>query len=479
MSTPGSWKQITRRLGFRLTAGYVGFCVFLLVATGVFFRSILLQVQDKQVKEQLEDDWVTIQWFLNPTSTGVEWVYDYTNPQDSFLVERLQRVYFMADEDGNLVQASPAYRVIGEEPLAVIRDAVRSKGPLWLTRHDFQGTRYIVRLGVYRHPSGKRFVVGLGRNMALTDALTNRFTWLYFSMLPAVVLVGWLFGWWLTRRGLHPLDDVVRAADSITGSNLSLRIPLRGAGDELDRLIDRLNRMIERLENSFQQMRQFTADVSHELRTPITGIRGQLEVALMTAKNEEQLREAIQVALEETERLSDFIKAMLQLSQAESGQLVLHKKPEDLCVIAADAIDRYAPAAEEAGLTMEADFPEQCIAEVDRVQIERLLDNLISNAIKYTPAGGRVRIAIWHNPHRVELTVADTGRGIPPEHQPHVFDRFYRVPSADATQIRGVGLGLSFVAWIAKAHGGRVDLKSAPGEGSEFRVTLPKKSISL
>jgi heavy metal sensor kinase len=307
----------------------------------------------------------------------------------------------------------------------------------------------------------------------------RQFTWRYFAGLPVLVLFGGLLGWFLTRQALQPLQEVVRASESITGSNLSLRIPLREAGDELDRLIDTFNRMIERLENSFQQMRQFTADVSHELRTPITAVRGQLEVALMTARGEEQLRDAILTALDEAERLSNFVKAMLQLSQAESGQLVLKKARQDLCLVIRNILEQFHIPAEEAGLRLAADLPAECVAEVDRIQLERLLSNLLSNAIKYTPAGGTIRVDLWANPHRVEIAVEDTGRGIPNEHLSHIFDRFYRVPSTDSSSSRGIGLGLSFVAWIAKAHGGRIDVASTPGKGSRFVVTLPLTSAPV
>ncbi len=476
MPAPGPGTRFSRRLGFRLTAGYLAFFTFLLIFVGLSFRSTLITIQESQVKDFLEEDRAALDGFLRQTGAGLAWDYDANNPQDSFLVERLRRVFMLADQDGNVLDVSPAYRVIGLEPPSEIQRVLRSSEPVWRTRRDPWGTDYLIRLGAFIAPDGKRYFVAQGRNMALTEATAAQFTWHYFSALPVIVLVGGLLGWFMTKRGLQPLNQVALTSDSITSSNLSLRIPLRNAGDELDRLIDTFNRMIERLENSFQQMRQFTADVSHELRTPITAVRGQLEVALMTAQGEEPLRDAILTALEETERLTDFVKAMLQLSQAESGQLVLRKEPQDLCALALDILDQYRLAAEEAGLRLVTKLPPQCVAEVDRIQFERLLSNLLSNAIKYTPSGGEVRLELWSNDYRVEMTVEDSGRGIPSEYLSHVFDRFYRVPSTDSSVTRGMGLGLSFVAWIVKAHSGRIDVTSAPGKGSRFVVTLPLSS---
>jgi heavy metal sensor kinase len=272
---------------------------------------------------------------------------------------------------------------------------------------------------------------------------------------------------------LTPVTEVAQAAQRISGSNLSLRIPSRGAGDELDYLIETFNRMIERLESSFNQIRQFSTDVSHELRTPITAIRGQLEVAMFTAENVEQYREAILNSLQDIERLSQIVRALLLLAQAESGQVALHKTRLDLSSTVRDIIDQFQIPAEEAQIQLVADLPQECFAEVDRVQIERMISNLISNAIKFTPPGGEVRVALKPQPDRVDIVVEDTGRGIAPQHLSHIFDRFYQVPDTDSTSERGLGLGLSFVNWIAKAHGGSVEVESEPGKGSRFTVSLP------
>jgi signal transduction histidine kinase len=250
-----------------------------------------------------------------------------------------------------------------------------------------------------------------------------------------------------------------------------MQIPSRGAGDELDRLIESFNRMMERLSCSFAQIRQFSTDVSHELRTPLTIIRGQLEVALFTAKTTEQYRDAMINALEDVERLSNIIRALLMLSQAESGQLVLKRTSVDLAEAVRDLVEEFQIPAEANGVELVAQLPERCPIMADRIQIDRLLSNLVSNAVKYTPSGGKVRVKLTGPGEEVELVVADNGVGIAPEHLPHIFDRFYRVPSADPE--KGLGLGLSFVVWIVRAHGGSIDVDSELGKGTTFTVTLP------
>ncbi len=187
---------------------------------------------------------------------------------------------------------------------------------------------------------------------------------------------------------------MAQTAQRITGKNLRAQIPSRGANDELDRLIDAFNRMIERLDASFQQTKQFSTDVSHELRTPLTAIRGQLEVALLAAKTTEQYQDAILNALEDVERLSQTIRALLQLSQAESGQVLLQKQPIDLPPMMVNLLEQFGIPAESGKVKLNTSFPAHCVAEVDRIQIERLISNLVSNAIKYTPEGGSVTVAL-------------------------------------------------------------------------------------
>ncbi len=250
-----------------------------------------------------------------------------------------------------------------------------------------------------------------------------------------------------------------------------MQIPLRQANDELDRLIEAFNHMMTRLNFSFEQIRQFSTDVSHELRTPLTIVRGQLEVAMFTAQTVDQYREAMADTLEDVDRLSNIVRALFMLSQAESGQLVLQKTPIDFARLVTDLVDEYQIPADAQGVHLSVVLPPQCPILADRVQIERLVSNLLGNAIKYTPSGGDVRVRLTLEGLRAIFVVEDTGVGIAPEHLPHIFDRFYRVPSADPE--KGLGLGLSFVAWIVKAHGGTVDVESVLDKGTRFIVSLP------
>ena len=171
------------------------------------------------------------------------------------------------------------------------------------------------------------------------------------------------------------------------------------------------------------------------------------------------------------DRLSNIVRALLLLSQAESGQLVLQKSQLDLAGVARDLVDQHQIPAEAQGVRLSAELPAHAMIHADRTQIERMISNLLGNAIKYTPAGGQVSVHLSTEGDQVKLKVADTGVGIAPDHLPHIFDRFYRVPSADPE--KGLGLGLSFVAWIVKAHGGTIHVESKLLQGTSFTVMLP------
>src|SRR5262249_28736267 len=270
---------------------------------------------------------------------------------------------------------------------------------------------------------GRPNFLAIGRSLEDAYRTVHLFTRNYFLFLPGMIAVSALLGWLIAGRAIQPLNSVAKAAQNITGSNLPLAIPLRGAGDELDHLIDSFNRMTSRLDQSFEQIRRFSTDVSHELRTPLTAIRGQLEVALFTAQTPEQYREAMFNALQDIERLSQIVRALLLLSQAESGQLALQKSRLNLSGVLADLVEQFQIPAEAAHIRLTAHLARDVSADADRIQIERMITNLLSNAIKFTPPGGDVRVGLREFPGRVEITVEDTGCGIPSEHLPHIFDR--------------------------------------------------------
>ncbi|MEO8595496.1 MAG: ATP-binding protein [Candidatus Solibacter sp.] len=495
-------RRVVRGLRFRLTISYALLFTILLTGVALAFRARLASALENQIQEELNSDWAAMKGYLRiePVSDFgnrmcAAWYYDEDDPDETTIVLDTRKIYMVADQFGNPIPdstthdpaVSTAYDDIGVDTPAEIRkkvvQAMASAKPTtyWEDRKTSSGEPVKIRSGlVYSEGHGAPYFVAIGASYADSQKTLRSYTWVFAAVIPAALLLGSLLGYFMAGRALTPVLAVAQTAQRISGSNLSLRIPTREAGDELDYLILTFNRMIERLETTFDQMRQFSADVSHELRTPITAIRGQLEVALFTAETTDQYREAIFNALTDIDRLSQIVRALLLLSQAESGQIVLQKTRLNLCEVVDDLVEQFQIPAEAAGVTLTAELPAECTAEVDRVQIERMITNLLSNALKFTPEGGAVKMALRVTANHVEIVVEDNGRGISAAHLPHIFDRFYRVPGKGTAPSpeQGLGLGLSFVAWIVKAHQGKIDVESTLGKGTRFVIRLPNDGVS-
>src|SRR5271165_204504 len=466
--------RIARNLRFRLAASYVIFFTILMIMLGLFFRQTLNSIFTSQVTEILREEFAVAKTYIRTTDHGPDFVHDPNDPDESYQVEQLRHVYMIADPQGHAMQWSVIYRSIGFDKPDDIQAILKSGQQVIFVRKDSAGVPYMIRAGLMVDTKHNRYYLAIGRSIANNSKALRDFTVNYFSLVPVFIILSGFLGWYVAGRALGPLNSVAVTAQRITHENLDMQIPLRGSGDELDRLVEAFNRMMQRLDFSFDQIRQFSTDVSHELRTPLTVIRGQLEVALFTAKTTEQYRDAMENALEEVDRLSNIVRALLMLSQAESGQLVLQKTQINFAELVRDLVDEYQIPADAQGVKLVAETEQSSLLQADRVQIERLIANLLSNAIKYTPAGGAVQVRVNTENGQVEFVVEDTGVGIAPDHLPHIFNRFYRVPSADPE--KGLGLGLSFVTWIVKAHGGTVEVESELNKGTRFIVRLPAEA---
>jgi len=471
--------NLLRGLRFRLTVSYLLLFSALLVVIGLYFRHSLEVQTQGDVRAVLEEVWGEAKGYLSIENYRPHWTADQTDPEDAHIMERLRYVILLTDSSGNILIDSPTYESIGIDTLAEIRRIMALPEPEVHIRSDAAGTPYIIKAGVMPGDHGERYFFAIGRSLADSVHTVQTFTRDYFLSLLAIIPLTGLLGWALAGGAIQPVNEVAQAAQKITGSNLSLQIPLRGAGDELDHLIGSFNRMTTRLEDSFEQIRRFSTDVSHELRTPLTAIRGQLEVALFTAQTPEQYRDAMVNALEDVEQLSSIVRALLLLSQAESGQLVLQKTALDLGQVAEDVVDQFQIPAEEKHVRLTARIEPGVVIVADRTQIERLFSNLLSNAVKYTPRAGTVQVRVRRDEQKNwgRIEIEDTGVGIPEENLPHIFDRFYRVRNAQTNLTQGLGLGLSFVAWIVKAHGGEIEVTSTVGAGTRFTVRLPAEAV--
>ena len=304
---------------------------------------------------------------------------------------------------------------------------------------------------------------------------TLRRVWtLFLSAAPAVLLMAALGGYWISRRALAPVDAITSAARNIGIQNLSQRLTVPSTGDELQRLSETWNDMLARLESAVNRLSQFTADASHVLRTPIALIRTTAELALRRERSPEIYREALRQVMAESERMTRLAEDLLLLARADAGLPALPLERIELTPLVRDVCRQGQVLAEERELKLSAEMPDEPVYVAgDDPSLRRLLLLLLDNAVKYTPAGGRITVSLDANPAGPTVAVHDTGVGIPDAALPHVFERFYRVDESRNRAGGGSGLGLSIAKWIAERHHASLEAESVLGQGSTFRVRFP------
>lgn len=294
--------------------------------------------------------------------------------------------------------------------------------------------------------------------------------------LPFLLGLAGLGGYLVATRSLAPLDWMAEQARRITGSNLDTRLEIGDAALELNMLAASFNELLGRLDQSFAAMKRFVADASHELRTPLAVIHGEADVALAHDRPAAEYRQSLAIILDECRRLSRLVDDLLNLARADAGRVRLQVAEFYFNDLLAECCRSLHALAAARRIELEC-LPSEDVAFCgDEALLRRLVVNLLDNAIRYTPAGGRITASLEARGAEVRLCIADTGIGISPEAAPHIFERFYRTDKARSRAEGGFGLGLSIVKWIAESHRGAVAVSSRPEEGSTFTVTLPREN---
>ena len=289
--------------------------------------------------------------------------------------------------------------------------------------------------------------------------------------MPVALLVAGFGGWWLAGRALAPVARMTREADTIGIERLDERIDIPSASDEIRRLAVTLNAMLDRLERGVEDKRRFAADASHELRTPLAVMRAELDVSLRDADLSSSARDALESAQEEVERMRGIVENLLMLARADDGSLELLRMSLDLAEVTAAVAGNAAALARPKDITIATEGPSVMVV-ADRVRIEQVVMNLVSNAVRFSPVGGRVELTTWVRAGGAGCTVTDEGPGVPPELAGRVFERFVRGDAARAND-GGSGLGLAICREIVAAHDGRIWVDARPGAGGSFSVWLP------
>ncbi len=322
---------------------------------------------------------------------------------------------------------------------------------------------------------GRTYRILVAAPLEGTELTLRRLREVLLWATPLVLLIGSLGGYWMSRRALEPVDALTRAAQTIGIENLSQRLEVPSAGDELQRLSETWNSMLERLEAAVKRLSQFTADASHELRTPITLIRATAELTLRRERSAETYREALKHIMDETDRTTRLIEDLLLLARADAGLPAWPLDRVELTPLVRDVCEQGQILAQERQLEISTEAPEQPVyVDANDPALRRLLLLLVDNALKYTPAGGHITVSVAMDSSGPTVTVSDTGIGIPDTALPHVFERFYRVDESRNREAGGAGLGLSIAQWIAERHHARLEAESVVGQGSAFRVRFPQ-----
>ncbi|HXG61196.1 MAG TPA: ATP-binding protein [Planctomycetota bacterium] len=294
----------------------------------------------------------------------------------------------------------------------------------------------------------------------------------YLVFFPATLAVAGLAGFFFVKRALAPVETLRRCAERISRANLSERVPEPETEGELRDLARTLNEMLERLERAMEDLRSFAADAAHELRTPLANLRAELETALQDRRPPDEYERILGSVSEEVARMNRIVGDLLALARMDLRRHALPKERVPLLQLLEETRETWAPAAEARGIRIHLEGPPAEVAG-DPVALRRVFMNLVENAVKYNREGGRVDLRLDRADGWVRVAVRDTGLGIPPEHLPHLFRRFYRVDRARSRETGGAGLGLALCKSFVEAHEGRIRVESVPGRGSCFTVELP------
>jgi signal transduction histidine kinase len=404
------------------------------------------------------------------------------------LSERLERLggYFIVlDPGGRSVYSSFAVRRLHRDDLSQLQEvALRlpvggdAAARVPLTRDTAVARRLLIvaRGDTSIAPVVSRVVTGLPTETA--DLAPRLLVGTMLVIAPLVLLLSLPLAYYIGGRTFRPVDQLINEVEAITdGRSLHRRLPTDPSNDELSRLSSTLNAMIGRLEHSFAALRRFTADASHELKTPLTVLRADVERVMNPSTRTGERAIALEEALQEIARMADLVDSLLTLARADEGRFDLVREPTRLEPLVREVFETATILGEDAGLGVALPVLEDATVLADRRRLRQLFLNLITNAIKYTPRGGRVEISLARRQQsgEVAFSVRDTGIGIAAADLPYIFDRFWRADRARSrsSERSGFGLGLAIAQWIAQAHSGTLAVQSRLGRGSVFTVTLP------
>ena len=463
----------TRSISFRLVAWYAGLLtgIFLLLCAVLYFDLRHFLEKDLRQSQSRRAHQIASMLLVHAKQTGEPYVASQT--KDWYEPEINDRFIRITRADGTLVYASGAPRDGSFNPAEVPALPQSSQTESYRQLKLSGGKTLVVADLNLESPDNSTYLVEFGELLDPVETMLDHLLLQLALGLPLAVVIIAGGGYLLLRRALTPVEQITRAAESITQHNLSDRLPVASTGDELERLSVSLNRMITRLDDAFQNSKRFVADASHDLRTPLTILRGELENFAGDARLDSEMRERAASLLEEVVHLGKVVEQLFTLSRLDDGEAQTEWTSFDLTELAQTTVEQMNLLAEDKGISISCDASQPMPVKGNHVRLKQVVVNLLDNAIKYTPEKGAIQLRVQGvNGHAV-LEVKDNGIGIPPDALPHIFERFYRVDKARSADSESAGLGLSIVKSICTAHGAEVEAQSTVGSGSCFRVKLP------
>jgi len=462
----------TRSLSFRLVAWYAGVLTVVFVLLGsLTFISLRHYLEANVLDNQARRARQIAATLLARADRGSESAIG-AQIENLYSPESNDRFIRITRADGTVVYASGPPRGEDFEPAHV--PALPPTAALRAARKvSLRDASLLIAAVPATAADGNRYFVEVGTSAAPVEDTLRRLLGMLAIGLPLTVSVAVAGGFVLVRRALEPVERIAGKAEEITQHNLSERLPVVHSGDELERLSLSLNHMISRLQAALDDSKQFVADASHELRTPLTVMRGELESLAQDPQLTRETRETLGSVLEEVERLAEIVESLFALSRLDAGEASAEWRRCDLAELAATTAEQMSLLATDKNVRVACDSTAKVMVEGHPARLKQVIVNLLDNAIKYTPGGGRVRLSVQREQGFALLEVADDGIGIPADALPHVFKRFFRVDSSRSREQGGAGLGLAIVKSICSAHGGDIEVISALGRGSTFRLRQP------
>ena len=454
-----------RTLTFRLTLWYAG--LFGVLGLGVFL--VVYFSLSANLKERTDEG-------LLHTATEFEDLYDAHGIQalmSEFRREAhsrgIRRIFFrLLSPRGRTVASSDMGPWGGLKSVDLQTVKLTERGMVFHTI-SIPGYQNKVRLIFKGTADGN--VIQIGTTLRDNDLFMEKYRETFGTALSILLLCGGIVGLLMAKRAMSGVRKVSQAASRIEKNDLDHRVSVGSEGQEIEDLARAFNEMLERIGTLVRELKDVSENIAHDLRSPITRIRGIAETTLTGEQSIEEYQEMAAAVVGESDRLVEMINTMLEIAQADSGMAEFSMKPVDMNQIIDDAADLFIPLAEDKDIALETSvMPASLIVLGDRAKIQRVVANLLDNAIKFTPPGGKVMVSARADDSRATITIEDTGTGISADDLPHIFERFYRCDKSRSTS--GNGLGLSLALALVHAHGGDISVKSSSGKGAAFAVSL-------